>query len=417
MTADAGMISDDRLLYDVLTSAVALLVLAWFVVWLARVAARRRPGLQLGLALAVAAAARLATAALFAAVPSLQSLRGPDESSWLRLAERLTQDGGALGDMPRALIGNLHVAYMAVWQLLFDATTDYPLRVAHIALSIAAIAVVSVAVADLAGVRAGIVSCWILALEPSNIFFSGILHKEAPMLLGEALVILGSVRMYQRRDVSALSLMIVGVAIAGMTRPYAGAALAVACMGISMHAALRRLGPGRERAPRLAGAVIVVAVISILAGPRPATVLAALQQSQNANVTDASNLRLEPIDYSSMGSTIMNIGSRVSAVLLQPYPWQAANTSQRFGVPGTLVAWALLLATLVLGAIRMRMAVARLPPLLYVLVMLTLAYALSTGNAGTGFRYRTHLLVALVATVVTLAYTARSQHVRYRSDG
>lgn len=411
------MISDDRLLYDVLTSAVALLGLAWLVVWLTRSTARRRPGLRLGPALAIAAAARLATAALFAAVASLRSLRGPDEVTWLQLADRLTHDASALGDMPRALVGNLQIAYMAVWQLLFDATSDYPLRVAHIALTVAAIAVISVAVADLAGVRAGIVCGWILALEPSNVFFSGVLHKEAPMLLGEALVILGSVRMYQRRDFGALALMILGLAIAAMTRPYAAAALAVACMCICLHAALRRLGPGRARAPRLAAGVIAVAVISMLAAPRPASVLAVLQSSQNANATDTSNLRLDPVDYSSLGQTITNIGPRISAVLLQPYPWQTANASQRFGVLGTLIAWTLLLMTLVLGAVRLRLAAAQLPPLLYMLVLLTVAYALSTGNAGTGFRYRTHLLAGLTATVVTLAYAPRPQHVRYRSDG
>jgi hypothetical protein len=202
-----------------------------------------------------------------------------------------------------------------------------------------------------------------------------------------------------------------------MTRPYAAAALAVACMCICLHAALRRLGPGRARAPRLAAVVIAVAVTSILAAPRPASVLAVLQSSQNANATDTSNLRLDPVDYSSLGQTITNIGPRISAVLLQPYPWQVANTSQRFGVLGTLIAWTLLLMTLVLGAARLRVAAARLPPLLYMLVLLTVAYALSTGNAGTGFRYRTHLLVALTATVVTLAYAAPPKHVRYRSAG
>lgn len=413
-----SMISDDRLLYDILAIGVAVLALAWFIVWLTRSTARRRPGLHLGRALAVAAAARLATAALFAAVPSLRPLRGPDEMTFLNLADRLTYDGSALGDLPRGLASNLQVVYMAFWEFLFDAASDYPLRVAHIALAIAAIGVVAIAVNDLAGPRAGVVSAWILALEPNNVFFSGILHKEAPMLLGEAVVILGAVRMYQRRDPLAVALMVVGLAIAGFTRPYAGVALAAACLAICLHAALRRLGEDGRRAPRLTVVLALTAVAAVVVvASSSARVLSALQTSQNANVTDTSNLRLEPVDYSSVGSTVRNIGPRIGAVLLRPYPWQAANTSQRFGVVGTLIAWTVLLVTTVLVVTRFRLAVARLPPLLYVLAMLTIVYALSAGNAGTGFRYRTHLLVGMTAVMVTLAYSARRSDLRYGSRG
>ena len=410
------MITDDRLLYDVLAIATALLLLSWFVVGLVRITVGRRPALRLGHVLAVAAVARVATAALFAAVPSLRPLRGPDETLWLHLSDRLTQDAGALGAIPDALGGNLHVVYMAIWQLAFDATSDFPLRVGHIALSLAAIAVIAVAVTDLAGVRAGLASGWILALEPNNVFFSGILHKEAPMLLGEAIVILGAVRMYQRRDVPALLLMLVGLSIAGMTRPYAGAALAVACMAVCAHAALRPLGRERARAPRLAVAVALAAGVALLAAPAPSAILDRLQSSQNANATDSSNLGLDPVDFSSVPTTIMNIGPRISALLLQPYPWQVANMSQRFGVVGTLVAWTLLLMTLVLVATRFPVARARLPPLLYVVVLLAIAYALSAGNAGTGFRYRTHLLVGITATMSTLVFVSRPEPLRYGSD-
>lgn len=410
------MISDDRLLYDVLVGAFAILALGWLVVGLTRVTASQRPGLRLGPMLAVAALARLATAGLFAAVPALRPIRGPDEVLWLKLADELVGDPGALGDMPRALVGNLHVAYIAVVELLFDPTSDYPLRVGQIAVSLAAITVVSVAVADLAGPRAGLVTGWILALEPNNVFFSGILHKEALVLLGESVVLLGCVRMAQRRDAAAVLLMALGVTITGMTRPYVGAALAVACLAICLHAALRPLNPGHKRAPRLAIAVGVAVGIALLVAPSPSSVLNRLQSSQNANATDASNLRLKPVDYSSVGSTIANVGPRISDVLLQPYPWQAENTSQRFGVVGTLIAWIVLLVTLILIITRFRVALARLPPLLYVVVMLALVYALSTGNAGTGFRYRTHVLVGLVAMASTLACAPGSQRVRYGSD-
>jgi hypothetical protein len=136
-------------------------------------------------------------------------------------------------------------------------------------------------------------------------------------------------------------------------------------------------------------------------------VLRTVQVSQNANATDTSNLRLPPVDFSSAGSTARNIGTRVSALLLRPYPWQVGNSSQRAGVPGTLAAWTMLLVAFAFVATRLRVAVTALAPLLYIFVMLTVIYALSTGNAGTGFRYRTHLLVVLAAIVAALAYLPR----------
>jgi hypothetical protein len=39
---------------------------------------------------------------------------------------------------------------------------------------------------------------------------------------------------------------------------------------------------------------------------------------------------------------------------------------------------------------------------LYPILFLAVAYALSAGNAGTGFRYRTHLVLLSVAAVVVL---------------
>jgi hypothetical protein len=401
------MLTDDRPLYDFLTCAITVLALGWLVVALTRVVLRRRPGLHLGYALAAAASLRLALAAIVAAVPALRPLRGPDETVFVMDAQRFADDPSSLGAMPDALLSNLHVVYMGIQQFLLDPISDYPLRVGHIALAVSAIAIVAVAVHEVAGARAGVMTAWILAFEPTGVFFSGVLHKEAPMLLGEALVILGCIRMYQHRDVTSIALMVPGLAIAGLIRPYAGGALAVACAAVCLHAALRRLGPERRRAPRLVVALVVAAAAATVAAPAPAAVLRTVQVSQNANATDTSNLRLPPVDFSSAGSTARNIGTRVSALLLRPYPWQVANSSQRAGVPGTLAAWTMLLVAFAFVATRLRVAVTALAPLLYIFVMLALVYALSTGNAGTGFRYRTHLLVVLAAIVAALAYLPR----------
>jgi len=401
------MLTDDRLLYDALACAGALIGLAWLVVALARNAARRRPGLRIARPLATAAVTRLAAVTVVAAVPALRPLRGPDETGFIAAAHDFAADPGSLGALPRALVGNLHVAYMGVEQYLVGAHTDLVLRAGHIALALAAISILAIAVTDVAGPRAGAVSAWILAFEPTNVFFSGVLHKEAPMMLGEALVVLGAVRMYQRRDATAVAFMAAGLAIAALTRPYAAAALFVACAGVSMHAAVRRLGPARRRSPRLAGGLAVTLLLAVAAAPAPAAVLRTVQTSQNANSIDDANLALPPVDFTTLDSTAQNIDSRVAALLVQPFPWQAANLSQRAGVAGTAFAWMLMVAALVLALTRPRFTVVELAPLLYLVTMTVVVYALSTGNAGTGFRYRTHVLFLLAALVAALACTPR----------
>ncbi len=45
---------------------------------------------------------------------------------------------------------------------------------------------------------------------------------------------------------------------------------------------------------------------------------------------------------------------------------------------------------------------ARAGPLIYLLFFLLIAYSLSTGNAGTGFRYRTHLVAVAICVIVAL---------------
>lgn len=52
-------------------------------------------------------------------------------------------------------------------------------------------------------------------------------------------------------------------------------------------------------------------------------------------------------------------------------------------------------------------------PILYPLLFLMAAYSLSAGNAGTGFRYRTHLVVLGVAMLVVL----REHVLRAPADG
>jgi hypothetical protein len=302
---------------------------------------------------------------------------------------------------------------MAAQMRIADVPSDFHLRLVQIALAVSSIAILSLATYDLAGDRPARIVAWVLALEPSNVFFSTLLHKEAPMLLGEALAILGCVRMFQRRDPLAAGLMASGVAIATLTRPYIAFALALACVLVSFHASLRRLGVRGRRRPALALAIVVAVTMTSAVGavvaPAPGAFLDHLQTLQNANASDASNLRLEPVDFSTPEGLMTYAPRRMFDLLFRPYPWEVANVSQRLGVVGTLFGWCLVGTTALLAARRPRLAVQRLPPLLYVALLLVVASALATGNAGTGFRYRTHVLFVLTAAASVLLVNDRME--------
>ena len=91
-------------------------------------------------------------------------------------------------------------------------------------------------------------------------------------------------------------------------------------------------------------------------------------------------------------------------MLVRPYPWQMANASQALGLLGTLFALGLL-GFLTQAVWRSRGGIMdRAGPLVYVGMALLIAYALSVGNAGTGFRYRTHILAIGICLAVVLRY-------------
>jgi hypothetical protein len=168
---------------------------------------------------------------------------------------------------------------------------------------------------------------------------------------------------------------------------------------------------------RAAPAILAVAVIAFVATPAVLQAssnknLQSLQNSQNANASgigesngggpNGDNLSLEQVDFSSRGAIVTNLPKRIRDLILQPYPWRLGDTSQRVGAVGTLFAYAILLLLLLYAWQSRGHVFPRAAPLLYPLLFLMVAYALTVGNAGTGFRYRTHLLTLAVAAMMIL---------------
>jgi hypothetical protein len=172
-----------------------------------------------------------------------------------------------------------------------------------------------------------------------------------------------------------------------------------------LHAGFRQATGGSVRGLTLVAAVVLLGAITaptVFEASSDESLEQNLQRSQDANVAqEDSNLNLETVDFSTRESIITNLPTRIRDVVFRPYPWQLDNPSQQLGLIGTLVVLGLL-ALLAREVVRnWGTLMARAGPLVYTGFFLLVGYSLSTGNAGTAFRYRMHVVaVALCVFVV-----------------
>jgi hypothetical protein len=286
------------------------------------------------------------------------------------------------------------------------------LRVEMITFSVIGLTLLAAAVYELAGAKAAKVAAWILALEPANVFFSSLLHKEPLMYMAEGAVAYGGAAFWKRGRPWALVPTTLGCLVAIATRPYVGWFLAVAAVAVILHASLTRHQGARALAIAGLMVILLAAFFPLVWNASSHKNLKSLQQSQDANASNTqANLALEHIDYSTRDKLITNLPQRLSDMTLKPYPWQSRNTSQALGVLGTLV-MLVALGFLVVAVVRDgRGVMQRAGPLVYPALFMLVAYALSAGNAGTAYRYRTHIVGILLCLVVVVWYGRRQERV------
>ena len=369
---------------------------------------RGRPELSLAWPVATAFLVRVAAAIAVPLTGAERTLRGGDEVVFVDLARGMSGQSLASADNVDAFTSSMHQWLFALHFRFLDDAPDLALRITQVGIAVAGLLLMATAVYELAGPRAGQVVMWVLALEPSNVFFSSILHKEPLMLLAEGLVLFGGARLWVRDDFGALFPMAFGAALAVATRPYVGWFLMAAVVFIALHASINR--PSDLRSLALIGVVgvLIAAFVPTVWNASSETELAKLQVSQEANTSerDEANLKLERVDYSTRGDVVLNLPRRIRDVVFRPYPWQVDNLSQRLGMIGTLVvlgALGLLMVTVIQNA---GTVMQRAGPFVYVTLFLLAAYALSSGNSGTAFRYRTH--IAAVGFCLLLALRERA---------
>jgi hypothetical protein len=350
-----------------------------------------------------ALAVRWLVAGGLALLPDESTLRGTDEQSFLILAEPLS-DGAPLGDWIEAGRDESMAVLIALPELLLGGSPAVlGLRMVTAGLAVVGLLLAVAAVQDLTGPRAAWVAAAFLIIDPGHVFFSTVLGKEVFLLFAEGVFLFAAVRWWREGSALWIGGMLGGAAVATIIRPYAGAALLVVAWVIVFHVSFR----DRDRhARRRLVLVILIGVAGLgLAQAALPRALARVQQLQNTQTTDTSNLRLEPVDFSTPGAVAANLPGRVGDYLLQPYPWQTDNNSQKAAVIGTILTWAAGLFLVAAIVVRGRGVFARAGPLFYVLMVTTLVYALTTGNAGTGFRHRVHLTLVIALLVGVAATT------------
>jgi hypothetical protein len=400
-------------LYELECQLVALFAGALLLRFVVRGLRRSRPSLAIGKAIGVAFGLRLLAALALNQLSLASQLRGGDEFTFIGHAQALTRYSFGSSPVFDEFTNHFHVFFFSLNYRIFDHPPQMMLRIELIALAVCGVALMSAAVYELAGARAAMIAAWVLALEPASIFFSGILHKEPFMMLAEGLATYGGARLWKKGDYRALVPMVIGCLLAAATRPYVGWFLAAGCAVLAFHAGLRRNSASSSFVLAAVVVALAVAFFPTVWDKSSSQNLKTLQISQEANASDTSaNLSLERVDYSTRGKIVVNLPTRILDIATKPYPWQIENTSQQLGAFGSLF----LLATLALliwtlwtrGA---RGLMGRAGPLIYPMLFLLVAYALSAGNAGTAFRYRTHIVAFLIALVVVLRFQDRQEKV------
>jgi hypothetical protein len=404
-------------LYQLECELVALLAGAFLLTWVVRRLQRAQPGLAIGWPIAVGFALRLLVALGLSQMSAARALRGGDELTFLSNAQELSHWSFISHPDVKALTHTFHTFFFSLDYRILVQPPQVMIRIEVIAIAVCGLALLAAAVHELAGPRAALIAAWVLALDPANIFFSGILHKEPFMFLAEGLAAYGGARLWKRGDYRALIPMIAGCLIATATRPYVGWFLAAASAVLALHAGMRRNSASGSFALTVVVVGLMVAFFPTVWNASSHKNLHQLQLSQDANATNTTaNLSLERVDYSTRGKIIVNLPTRISDVITKPYPWQLKNLSQELGAFGSLFLWALLVLliwTLLRGGAR---HLRKAAPILYPMFFLLVAYSLSAGNAGTAFRYRTHIVAFLIALLAVVRYYAEPSKVESKED-
>lgn len=395
----------DSGIHDALVILITTFVVGYGLLGLYALLRRRRPELELQKAIVVGFGLRALAAFALPLTGVERTLRGGDEITFVTFARHVAETPFGTSSWTDSLTSTLHEFLFSIQIGLLDAP-DSAMRMTQIAISMAGLVLLAVTVYELAGPRAAGIAMWVMALEPTNIFFSSMLHKEPLMMLAGGMVAFGGAMIWTRQELRWLTPIVAGCLIAIATRPYAGWFLIAAGAATVLHASFRASGEAGLRRIAMVALVVLLAAVSaptILQASTNQSLEQNLQEPADFNASfDEANLGFERVDFSTRTAVITNLPTRIRDVLTRPYIWQLGNLSQQLGVIGGLFTLAVLYL-LAREFWRSRGSImTRAGPLIYVGIAVLIAYSLSAGNAGTAFRYRTHIVSFALCVLVTL---------------
>jgi len=391
---------------------ITFFFVAAVLVWTLSRLGRTRPTLRIGGPIAVAYVIRLWAIVAINATGLGQSLRGGDEITFLDLAQGLAAQPLGHGDWPHGPYQLQTVLFALQIKLGFINVTG--IRITQVGIALLGLTFMMVTVHDLAGPKAARLAAWLLAFEPSSIFFNSEIHRESLLELAAGLVAFGGLWFWKRLDVRGILIAALGCLIGIETRSYAGWFLTCGLVLLVLHASLRNMKSTSKALPF----VYAIIVAAFIVGPTVFAAtggknLKALQASQTQNSTgtgeastsggsNGDNLALESVDLSTRGAIITSLPTKIRELILEPYPWQLQDSSQMFGAVGTLYAYVVLILLIRYAWLSRGDVFGRAGPLLYPFLFLLVAYSLTVGNAGTGFRYRSHLITLGICAMAAL---------------
>src|SRR5687767_4865025 len=170
----------DQSLRDLVVTLITILAVAYVLYLLLARLRRRRPDFSIGAPVAVALALRVLVAVLVTVSP-FGDVGATDELSVLDEAELVFDPDPGTISWLGAFTSRLHVFVFATQQQVLDSP-DVALRIFQGGIALAGLVLLAAAVYELAGARAALVAAWVFAVEPSNVLFSVVLHKEPNMM-------------------------------------------------------------------------------------------------------------------------------------------------------------------------------------------------------------------------------------------
>src|SRR3954452_24554331 len=173
--APQSAMSSEVQVYQLECELIALAAGVLLIAFVLRRLKRVQPGIPIAKAIWIAFGLRIVSALLLNQTPIAGQLRGGDEGTFLYQAQSLARWDFISHGTWDGLIKNFHVFVFSLNYRLFSPVTQMTMRIEGIAVAVAGLALIAAAVYELAGRQAALITAWVLAFEPTSVFFAGIL--------------------------------------------------------------------------------------------------------------------------------------------------------------------------------------------------------------------------------------------------